>query len=124
MSEATSYFAIAIAVFILLADLWAIISVFRSDKTVGVKAAWAIGLIIFPVLGLIVWGIAGPRGIKQGPSSTEHSKGQAVPGCHWGQGVEINPMHLFQINVAWHPGCFYYRVPSDMFTACCRARGV
>jgi len=75
MSEATSYFAIAVAVIILLADLWAIVSVFRSDKTVGVKAGWAIGLIIFPVIGLIVWGVAGPRGIKEGPSSPEHSKG-------------------------------------------------
>jgi hypothetical protein len=75
MSEVTSYFAIAIAVIILLVDLWAMISVFRSDKAVGVKAAWAIGLIIFPVLGLIVWGVAGPRGIKEGPTSPEHSKG-------------------------------------------------
>ena len=75
MSEATSYFAIAMAVFILLVDLWAIVSVFRSDKSVGVKAGWAIGLIVFPVLGLIVWGVAGPRGIKEGPTSPEHSKG-------------------------------------------------
>jgi uncharacterized membrane protein YagU involved in acid resistance len=75
MSEATSYFSIAIAVIILLVDLWAMVSVFRSDKTAGIKAAWAIGLIIFPVIGLIVWGIAGPRGIKEGPTSPEHSKG-------------------------------------------------
>jgi len=75
MSEATSYFAIAVAVFILLVDLLAIVSVFRSDKTVGIKAAWALGLIIFPVLGLVVWGVAGPRGVKEGPSSPEHSKG-------------------------------------------------
>ena len=75
MSEATIYFAIAVAVIILLVDLLAIVSVFRSDKTVGIKAAWALGLIIFPFLGLIVWGLAGPRGIKEGPSSPEHSKG-------------------------------------------------
>ena len=75
MSEATIYFAIAVAVIILLVDLWAIVSVFRSDKTVEIKAAWALGVIIFPVLGLIVWGVAGPRGIKEGPSSPEHSKG-------------------------------------------------
>lgn len=75
MSEATSYFAIGMAVIILLVDLWAMISVFRSDKPVGIKAGWAIGLIIFPVLGLIVWGFAGPRGIKEGPTSPEHSKG-------------------------------------------------
>lgn len=75
MPEAMSYFAIAMAVIILLVDLWAIVSVFRSYKTVGIKAAWAIGLIVFPVIGLIVWGIAGPRGVKEGPSSPEHSKG-------------------------------------------------
>lgn len=75
MSEAISYFAIAVAVIILLVDLWSIVSVFRSDKTVGAKAAWAIGLIVFPVVGLIAWGVAGPRGIKEGPSSPEHSEG-------------------------------------------------
>jgi hypothetical protein len=75
MSEAASYFAIAVAVIILLVDLWAIVSVFRSQKSVGTKAAWAIGLIMFPVVGLIIWGVAGPRGIKEGPTSPEHSKG-------------------------------------------------
>ncbi|MBD7977150.1 PLD nuclease N-terminal domain-containing protein [Serpens gallinarum] len=75
MSDAVIYFWIAVAAIILLLDLWVMVSIFRSDKTVGIKAAWAIGLIIFPVLGLIVWGVAGPRGVKQGPSSPEHSKG-------------------------------------------------
>jgi len=75
MTDLASYFWIAVAVLVLFADLWAIISVFRSQKSVGTKAAWAIGLIIFPVLGLIVWGVAGPRGIKEGPTSPEHSKG-------------------------------------------------
>lgn len=75
MSEDMSYFGIGLAVIIFLVDLWAIVSVFRSEKTGGTKAAWAIGLIIFPVLGLIVWGVAGPRGVKVGPTSPEHSKG-------------------------------------------------
>ncbi|MBF0674084.1 PLD nuclease N-terminal domain-containing protein [Pseudomonas sp.] len=75
MSDAVIYFWIAVAAIILLLDLWVMVSIFRSDKTVGIKAAWAIGLIIFPVVGLIVWGVAGPRGVKQGPSSPEHSKG-------------------------------------------------
>lgn len=75
MSDAVIYFWIAVAAIILLLDLWVMVSIFRSDKTVGIKAAWAIGLIIFPVLGLIVWGVAGPRGVKQGSSSPEHSKG-------------------------------------------------
>ncbi|WP_339474248.1 PLD nuclease N-terminal domain-containing protein [Pseudomonas fluorescens] len=48
---------------------------FCSDKTVEVKVGWAIGLIVFPVIGLVVWGLAGPQGIKEGPTSPEHSKG-------------------------------------------------
>lgn len=75
MSELASYFWIGIVVLLLLVDLWAIISVFRSDKTVGTKAGWALLLIILPVVGLVIWGVAGPRGVKEGPSSPEHSKG-------------------------------------------------
>ncbi|AEA69108.1 MULTISPECIES: PLD nuclease N-terminal domain-containing protein [Pseudomonas] len=75
MSELASYFWIAVAVLLLLVDLWAIVSVFRSDKSVGTKAGWALLLIVLPVLGLVIWGVAGPRGVKEGPSSPEHSKG-------------------------------------------------
>lgn len=75
MSELVSYFWIGVVVLLLLVDVWAIISVFRSDKTVGTKAGWALLLIILPVVGLVIWGVAGPRGVKEGPSSPEHSKG-------------------------------------------------
>ncbi|MEN2394092.1 PLD nuclease N-terminal domain-containing protein [Pseudomonas halotolerans] len=75
MSELASYFWIGVVVLLLLVDLWAIVSVFRSDKTVGTKAGWALLLIILPVVGLVIWGVAGPRGVKEGPSSPEHSKG-------------------------------------------------
>ncbi|AZD16006.1 PLD nuclease N-terminal domain-containing protein [Pseudomonas chlororaphis] len=77
MSDPISYFWIAVAVVLILADLWAIFSVFRSEKSDGVKVAWFLGIVLFPVLGLIAWGLAGPRGIKPGtgPTSSEHSKG-------------------------------------------------
>jgi hypothetical protein len=75
MSELASYFWIAVVVLLLLVDLWAIVSVFRSGKSVGTKAGWALLLIVLPVLGLVIWGVAGPRGVKEGPSSPEHSKG-------------------------------------------------
>ncbi|SNB64137.1 MULTISPECIES: PLDc N-terminal domain-containing protein [unclassified Pseudomonas] len=77
MNEPVTYFWIAVAVLILLVDLWAIVSVFRSDKTDATKAAWALLLLVLPVAGLAIWGIWGPRGIKRGtgPSSPEHSKG-------------------------------------------------
>lgn len=47
---------------ILLLDIWAIVSVVRSDATTGKKALWVLLIVILPVLGLILWGIMGPRG--------------------------------------------------------------
>jgi len=77
MNGLASYFWIAVAAILLLIDLWAIVSVFRSDKSDSVKAAWALLILALPVVGLGIWGVAGPRGIKRGtgPTSDEHSKG-------------------------------------------------
>ncbi|QXH58916.1 PLD nuclease N-terminal domain-containing protein [Pseudomonas maumuensis] len=77
MSDPVTYFWIAVVAIILLVDLWAIVSVFRSDKSDGVKVLWSLLLVVFPVIGLAIWGVAGPRGIKRGsgPTSPEHSKG-------------------------------------------------
>lgn len=75
MSATTTYLLIVMAGLILLLNLWAIVSVFRSDSTVGVKSFWAILISLLPLVGLIAWGVAGPRGMKPGPSSAEHSKG-------------------------------------------------
>ncbi|NKQ11299.1 PLD nuclease N-terminal domain-containing protein [Pseudomonas sp. SST3] len=61
MSDAMNYFAIAITVVVVALDLLAIISVFKSDRTVGAKALWAIGIALFPVLGLLFWLTAGIR---------------------------------------------------------------
>nr|WP_314877570.1 PLD nuclease N-terminal domain-containing protein [uncultured Pseudomonas sp.] len=76
-ADLLTYFWIAVAAIILLLDLWAIVSVFRSDKTDATKIMWALVLVVLPVIGLAIWGIAGPRGIKRGtgPSSPDHSKG-------------------------------------------------
>ncbi|EKT4520961.1 PLDc_N domain-containing protein [Pseudomonas putida] len=77
MGDLMIYFWIAVAAIILLLDLWAIVSVFRSDKRDSTKILWALLLVIFPVIGLVIWGLFGPRGIKPGtgPTSPEHSKG-------------------------------------------------
>ncbi|EHY76404.1 MULTISPECIES: PLDc N-terminal domain-containing protein [Stutzerimonas stutzeri subgroup] len=47
---------------ILLLDIWAIISIIRSDSTSGKKVLWVLLIVLLPVLGLIIWGIMGPRG--------------------------------------------------------------
>lgn len=74
MPDFIIYFGMALAAIIILVELWAIISVFRSDEPVGTKTLWALFIWIIPVIGLIFWGIAGPRGHDDGPSSPEHSK--------------------------------------------------
>ena len=77
MNDAVTYFWIVAAVAVLLVDLLAIVSVFRSDKPDRTKVLWAVAIVLLPVLGLVVWGVSGPRGMKRGaqPSSPEHSKG-------------------------------------------------
>lgn len=75
MSQAGMWFAIGAAVILLLVDIWAINSVFRSEKSSGTKMIWAIVILALPMAGLVIWGIKGPRGIVKGPTSAEHSKG-------------------------------------------------
>jgi len=46
---------------ILVADVWAIVkTVGSSASTVG-KVFWIVLILILPVLGLIIWLVAGPR---------------------------------------------------------------
>lgn len=66
---------IAIGVIVLLVDLWAIASVWHTTKSPSTKLGWAVVIVVLPVIGLVIWGIAGPRGVAQPPTSKEHSKG-------------------------------------------------
>ncbi len=43
-------------------DIWAIINVLRSGTDTGKKILWILLIVILPVLGLIMWAGAGPRG--------------------------------------------------------------
>lgn len=47
---------------ILALDIWAIINIFGSGASTGAKVLWILLVLILPVLGLIIWLIAGPRG--------------------------------------------------------------
>ena len=49
---------------ILALDIWGIINVIRSGATTGVKLLWILLIVIFPVIGLIAWFLAGPRGTR------------------------------------------------------------
>lgn len=69
------FFWIGVAVVILMVDLWAIASVWRTTKSPGTKAGWVVLILALPVIGVGIWGINGPRGIVEPPTSKEHSKG-------------------------------------------------
>jgi hypothetical protein len=46
---------------ILAADVWAMLNIFQSGASTGVKVAWIVGVLVFPVVGFFVWLFAGPR---------------------------------------------------------------
>ena len=49
---------------VLIADVWAIVSVVQSAASTGKKVLWIVVILLLPVLGLILWFLLGPRGGK------------------------------------------------------------
>lgn len=49
-----------IGLLILIADIYAIIKIIQSSADTVKKILWILGVLIFPVLGLIIWYLAGP----------------------------------------------------------------
>ncbi len=47
---------------ILIADLYAIYQVWTSSSATAEKLIWSIVILALPVVGLIIWLLAGPRG--------------------------------------------------------------
>ncbi|MGJ5621479.1 PLD nuclease N-terminal domain-containing protein [Sulfitobacter sp. MF3-043] len=47
---------------VLIADIYAIYQIFTSSASNLAKLLWIVGVLVFPVVGFIVWLIAGPRG--------------------------------------------------------------
>jgi hypothetical protein len=68
-------FALGVVIVVLLIDAWIAYSVSRSQKTAATKLGWIVLVFALPVVGWIIWGLYGPRGIVKGPTSQEHSKG-------------------------------------------------
>jgi Phospholipase_D-nuclease N-terminal len=51
-----------IGLIILALDIWAIINVIQSGASTGSKVLWVILILVLPLVGLIIWFFAGPRG--------------------------------------------------------------
>jgi len=41
--------------------IWAAISILGSGASNGAKVLWILLVLLFPIVGLIIWFIAGPR---------------------------------------------------------------
>jgi len=50
-----------IGLLILVADIWAILNIFQSRESTGVKAVWIVLVLLLPVIGLVIWYFAGPK---------------------------------------------------------------
>lgn len=47
---------------ILIADVWALLNIFQSSADNVKKALWIVLVLVLPLLGVIIWYFAGPRG--------------------------------------------------------------
>ncbi len=46
---------------ILVLDIMAIVKILGSGATTGTKLLWTIVILVLPVIGLIIWWLAGPK---------------------------------------------------------------
>ncbi len=46
---------------ILIADVWAIVKTVQSGASTGAKVFWIVLILLLPILGLVIWLLAGPR---------------------------------------------------------------
>lgn len=53
-----------IGLLILIGDIWAVINILQSNAGMGAKLLWVLLVVLLPLLGLIIWFVAGPRGGK------------------------------------------------------------
>lgn len=47
-------------IFVVVADIWAIMRTFQSNASNVEKLLWTLLILIFPIIGLIIWYFAGP----------------------------------------------------------------
>lgn len=47
---------------VLILDVWAIVKVIQSGASTGSKVVWVVLILLLPILGLLIWFLAGPKG--------------------------------------------------------------
>jgi Phospholipase_D-nuclease N-terminal len=51
-----------IGLLIFIADIFGIAMIIKSSDTPGAKVLWCLLILVLPVVGLIIWYLAGPKG--------------------------------------------------------------
>ena len=46
---------------VLIADVWAILKIFQSSASTGSKVIWTVIILVLPIVGLLLWYLAGPK---------------------------------------------------------------
>ncbi len=49
---------------LLVLNIWAIVSIIGSGQSIGSKVVWTLLVLILPLIGFIIWFLAGPRAPK------------------------------------------------------------
>lgn len=49
-------------ILILIFDIWAIVTTLSSSASTAAKIGWTLLILFLPVVGLIIWYFAGPKG--------------------------------------------------------------
>ncbi|MFH7326925.1 PLD nuclease N-terminal domain-containing protein [Desulfurivibrio sp. C05AmB] len=53
-----------IGLLVLIACIWAIVQTLQSTASTGSKVLWTVLILVLPILGLIIWLLAGPRPVR------------------------------------------------------------
>lgn len=53
-----------VGLLVLIANVWAILNIVASPASLGGKLVWILVLLLLPVVGLLIWLVAGPRAAR------------------------------------------------------------
>jgi hypothetical protein len=50
-----------VSILVLIAQIWAAVNILGSAASTGAKAGWIALVVLLPVVGFLIWLLAGPR---------------------------------------------------------------
>jgi len=56
-----------IGLLLLVAAIWSIVNVVGSGASTGGKVLWVLLILLFPLIGFLIWLFAGPRSAPRSP---------------------------------------------------------